>query len=107
MDTMLSDAKTIRKLYANNHSPNVLPQIIKNPTRINNPFWQYMIESGENPFHIRNKIGLKRGRTTGPIFTFCERFGRTITKLSDNRIVFIGGEHEDYYDVNKLSTFHG
>ncbi|KAK8098267.1 uncharacterized protein PG998_013753 [Apiospora kogelbergensis] len=33
-----------------------------------------------------------------PTWTFAERFGQTRTELPDGRVVFIAGEHEDFYD---------
>lgn len=33
-----------------------------------------------------------------PTWTFAERMGQTTTELPDGRLVFIGGEHENFYD---------
>ncbi|KAK7943715.1 uncharacterized protein PG986_012828 [Apiospora aurea] len=33
-----------------------------------------------------------------PTWTFTKRFGQTMTQLPDGRLVFIGGEYDDYYD---------
>ncbi|KAK4149685.1 hypothetical protein C8A00DRAFT_18659 [Chaetomidium leptoderma] len=46
------------------------------------------------PFCARDKLG-HRAFLEEPGFTFY-RFGRTETMLPDGRLVYIGGEHEDY-----------
>jgi hypothetical protein len=67
-----------------------------NPTKICKPFWKYMISHGDmNAWDAAKKLGL--GMQDRPIFCF-QRFGRTETILPDGRIVYIAGEHEDFYD---------
>ncbi|KAL2167997.1 hypothetical protein VTG60DRAFT_532 [Thermothelomyces hinnuleus] len=72
-----------------------------NPTKIDKPFWKYMISHGsEDAYSARVKFGVRPSPERWgqePIFCF-QRFGRTETKLPDGRIVYIGGEHEDFYD---------
>ncbi|KAL2150574.1 hypothetical protein VTH82DRAFT_7137 [Thermothelomyces myriococcoides] len=72
-----------------------------NPTKIDKPFWKYMVSHGsEDAYNARKKYDVRPSPERwgqDPIFCF-QRFGRTETKLPDGRIVFIGGEHEDWYD---------
>ncbi|MBE9002888.1 ankyrin repeat domain-containing protein [Nostoc sp. LEGE 12447] len=67
-----------------------------NPELMNIPFWQAMICDGRSAYtgkNIFNDIENWQDKA------WCyDRFGRTITQLSDGRIVEIAGEHEDYYD---------
>lgn len=93
-------SKKDQKSFYKHRSAQHVSRITKNPTRIQNPFWEYIIENGEDPFEIKKMYGLERHYSEPAIFTFAQRFGRTITKLPDNRVVFIGGEHEDCYDVS-------
>lgn len=72
-----------------------------NPTPIDKPFWKHMICHGDQQaYDLRKELDLWPTEEQGgpePIFCFY-RFGRTETKLPDGRIVYIGGEHEDFYD---------
>ncbi|KAK0623763.1 hypothetical protein B0T14DRAFT_517016 [Immersiella caudata] len=68
-----------------------------NPTRMNKPFWKYMIAKGDEAYHAYSMLDLDHPSCAGPTWCF-DRFGRTATWLPDGRIVFIGGEHEDGYD---------
>ncbi len=69
-----------------------------NPAAYDNPFYREQIRSFANAY-AGAKTWLEPGtaRDRGPIFSF-ERFGRSITKLPDGRMVFVAGEHEDSYD---------
>ena len=94
-----------------------------NPERMDLEFWKWMIQPPEpapssEPWHAREfGMILRDGRMKfrdgpakardlfgltseqcSPIWTFYQRYGRTRTELPDGRIVYIGGEHEDYYD---------
>jgi hypothetical protein len=72
-----------------------------NPTGVDKPFWKYMVSHpGLEAYDARKSFGIdpdpeRWGKE--PIFCF-NRFGQTETKLPDGRVVYIGGEHEDYYD---------
>jgi hypothetical protein len=72
-----------------------------NPTRVDKPFWKYMVIHGDKEaYDARKWFGIdpdpeRWGQE--PIFSF-SRFGRTETELPDGRIIYIGGEHEDFYD---------
>jgi hypothetical protein len=82
-----------------------------NPSVMDKPFWKYMISKGGSAYSTRQlflgKEDLaKEGEiedveypdwSFGPVWCF-DRFGSTVTKLPDGRLVHIGGEHEDFYD---------
>jgi hypothetical protein len=56
-----------------------------NPTKIDKPFWKYMIaRPGLDGYHARKKLGLMTldALNKGPVFCF-QRFGMTETKLPD------------------------
>ncbi len=68
-----------------------------NPENINEPFWEAMIRSGVSSWHATQAFSKYMNKPEKPVWT-ADRFGQSITFLSDGRIVLIGGEHEDYYD---------
>ena len=94
-----------------------------NPERMQVAFWEWMIRGGRTPFGTNNNshdqvpstaekgvrpkghwphearafFNVSHPDDGGPIWTF-ERFGATRTELPDGRIVYIAGEHEDFYD---------
>jgi hypothetical protein len=70
-------------------------------------YWEYMVRTGEDPFCVRQALGLdsngprcgREGSSPGADPDWCfQRFGMTRTAMSDERILCIGGEHEDWYD---------
>lgn len=86
-----------------------------NPTKIDNPYWKYMIARGEDEaYDTRRKYGITHSAYVvpeEPIYCF-SRFGRTETILPDGRVVYIAGEHEDFYDpdfyiYNDVVVVHG
>jgi hypothetical protein len=82
-----------------------------NPELMRMAFWEWMIRGGGDfadirrepkfkgfgPCHARNAFKALASREEGPVWTF-DRYGATRTTLSDGRVVYIGGEHEDFYD---------
>lgn len=94
-----------------------------NPERMQLAFWEWMIrgedvypveqegnlaEAGQmmrdgklksayGPYRARDLFKVALNREDGPMWTF-ERYGATRTELPDGRLVWIGGEHEDFYD---------
>ena len=73
----------------------------RNPQPLVNPFYIEQIRSFDSAYG-----GLRRLFGEGanphpwqlsPVFSF-DRFGRTVTRLPDGRLVLIAGEHEDSYD---------
>jgi hypothetical protein len=86
-----------------------------NPTKIDRPYWKYMIARG-NDWAYTTRKKYKMSAADGswlnyPIYCF-DRFGRTETRLPDGRVVYIAGEHEDFYDpdfciYNDVVVVHG
>jgi hypothetical protein len=94
-----------------------------NPERMRMEFWEWMIrgddqpplddgralgelgwniragklKSGYGPYRARDLFQAPANREDGPIWTF-ERMGRTCTELLGGRLLYIGGENEDFYD---------
>jgi hypothetical protein len=72
------------------------------PTKIDKPFWKYMVSSdGMTAYIARHKFRFPmrswERRERRAVFSF-SRFGRTETMLPDGRLVYIGGVHEVFYD---------
>ncbi|KAK3321672.1 hypothetical protein B0H66DRAFT_552413 [Apodospora peruviana] len=72
-------------------------QCTSNPTLMNKPFWKYMIAKGADAYSARKMLDIRDIGYNAPMWCF-DRFGMSTTWLPDGRIVFIGGEHEDFYD---------
>jgi ankyrin repeat protein len=68
-----------------------------NPERMNQPFWEAMIRCGASAYEARITFEDSGGNAARPIWC-AQRFGQTLTLLSDGRAIQIGGEHEDFYD---------
>ncbi len=69
----------------------------ENPTRLDNPLWASLVHDRINAYQVNKRFGYERLR--GARATWCfDRFGQTTTELADGRTIYIGGEHEDYYD---------
>ncbi|MGK7873956.1 MAG: hypothetical protein AB4426_11790 [Xenococcaceae cyanobacterium] len=68
-----------------------------NPSRMNNKVWEWLIRSRKSAYQATQDLNGPSSFDEGPTWCF-DRFGQTSTKLPDGRIVYIGGEHEDYYD---------
>jgi hypothetical protein len=93
-----------------------------NPERMRNDFWEWMIRGDQGalygspdfsgapvvtregapnapfgPHHARKLFKVPLDRCDGPIWTF-DRMGASRTELPDGRTIFVGGEHEDFYD---------
>ena len=68
-----------------------------NPERIVEPFWDAMIRSGVSAY-----VGAQICNPSNKIRpAWCaSRFGQSLTRLPDGRIVQIAGEHEDSYDAD-------
>lgn len=85
----------------------------QNPTPLTNPYWQWIVRHQLNPDqildvmpHLDEKLGEKRnyGESSPtdilpPLWSF-QRMGQSETHLPDGRVIFIGGEFDDYYDPN-------
>jgi hypothetical protein len=72
-----------------------------NPERVDNSYWEFMVRSGEGPFSVRTAFGDHRefacGMEADPDWCF-QRFGTTRTALPNGKVLYVGGEHEDWYD---------
>lgn len=66
-----------------------------NPEAMDEPFWIAMIRSGINAFQAQRRFGESN---RGSAVWCAQRFGQSLTRLPDGRIIQIAGEHEDYYD---------
>ena len=66
------------------------------PEKMNCPFWRAMVTSGATAYAARTSFDDRRTYDS-PVWCF-RRFGKSINKLPDGRIVEIAGEHEDHYD---------
>jgi len=66
---------------------------------LTNPVWVWLLDKNISAFLANDHFkGPDLIRTdSGPGWCF-NRFGRTLTELSDGRKIIIGGEHEDSYD---------
>lgn len=71
----------------------------ENPTRHDNPLWASLVHDRINAYQVNKRFGYERSSGTGATWCF-DRFGQTTTLLDDGRTVYIGGEHEDYYDAD-------
>jgi hypothetical protein len=68
-----------------------------NPERMAEPFWEAMIRAGVSGWEAAQALGLESSLDRTAVWC-AQRYGQSITLLSDGRIVQIGGEHEDHYD---------
>jgi len=71
----------------------------RNPEQITEPFWEAMVQTRLSAWAARYTFDDRPRGSDKPVW--CNRrFGQTITPLGDGRYVEIGGEHEDWYDVD-------
>lgn len=68
-----------------------------NPQRLRLAYWEWMVRQKHTPHTMRQQFETDPDEQTGPDWCFY-RMGATRTKLSDGRIICVGGEHEDWYD---------
>ncbi len=68
-----------------------------NPTRMDNVVWEWLIRSRQSAYHAAQELGGPGYSDQGPTWCF-DRMGQTATDLPNGRTIYIGGEHEDYYD---------
>lgn len=69
----------------------------ENPTVMNNPVWEWLIRTKHCAYSATEMIKGPSSMSVGPCWCF-DRFGQSLTTLTDGRKVYIGGEHEDHYD---------
>ena len=68
-----------------------------NPERMNNPVWEWLVRSRATAYDLTARLSERSALKAGPGWCF-SRHGQSETTLPDGRRVFIGGEHEDFYD---------
>ncbi|WP_444927640.1 hypothetical protein ACJJI4_07790 [Microbulbifer sp. TRSA002] len=68
-----------------------------NPQRVRSNVWEWLFHSRLSGYASTKKMNGPSPFDEGPTWSF-DRFGQSINKLPDGRIVYIGGEHEDHYD---------
>jgi len=69
----------------------------KNPTKIKSKVWEWLVHSKLSAYAATQRLNGPSSFDEGPAWCF-DRFGQSVTELEDGRIIYIGGEHEDYYD---------
>lgn len=70
---------------------------VANPERMDNPVWQWLFESKWTAYAATDHFQMGTAHDLGP--GWCNsRFGQSETYLADGRVVYIAGEHEDFYD---------
>ena len=98
-------------------TPSVFRRGVRNPERVGEAFYFNTILNHASPYDLRRTFDLKdlsqtdsynrylNAQTGKDIYEIPEmrlwnyhRFGTSTTILPDGGVVFIGGEHEDYYD---------
>ncbi len=68
-----------------------------NPTVLTNPWWAWLVHNRLNAYGANKTFDGPSPFSAGPGWCF-DRFGQTETHLPGGQMVYIGGEHEDYYD---------
>ncbi len=71
--------------------------VSENPTSLDNPLWHWLVRMGWSAYRANDAVGGPSAVAINPMWCF-DRFGKSETALPDGRVVYIGGEHEDYYD---------
>lgn len=71
---------------------------VRNPERMDFPFWKDMVRTGGNAYSARTKFEDNEPFTNPGVVWCFDRFGSSLTEIADGRFVQIGGEHEDFYD---------
>jgi hypothetical protein len=69
-----------------------------NPERIYEPFWESMIRCGISGYEAMQLFAPETRRKDRQPVWCAQRFGQSLTFLPDDRIVQVGGEHEDWSD---------
>ncbi len=69
----------------------------ENPQDMTNEVWKWIIESKLSAYWVNDAFRGPDSMDAGPCWCF-SRFGQSETALPDGRVVYVGGEHEDFYD---------
>jgi len=68
-----------------------------NPQKLKSNVWEWLVHSRLSGYASTQMMNGPSAFVEGPTWSF-DRFGQSVTELSDGRKIYIGGEHEDYYD---------
>ncbi len=68
-----------------------------NPTKFESAVWEWLFRSKLSGYGATERMNGPSPFQAGPTFCF-DRYGQSCTSLPDGRLLYIGGEHEDYYD---------
>ncbi len=68
-----------------------------NPTRMDNVVWNWLVKTKISAYQAAEEMKADSSLSVGPTWCF-DRFGQSSTAMPDGRVIYIGGEHEDYYD---------
>jgi hypothetical protein len=68
-----------------------------NPTRFDSPLWPWLARTRWSAYQANELLNGPSANNLGAMWCF-DRFGMSETLLPDGRMLFIGGEHEDFYD---------
>jgi len=68
-----------------------------NPQKLKSKVWEWLVHSRLSGYAATQIMEAPSAMQAGPTWSF-DRFGQSVTELPDGRTVFIGGEHEDFYD---------
>ncbi|MCC6488710.1 MAG: hypothetical protein IT364_14525 [Candidatus Hydrogenedentes bacterium] len=68
-----------------------------NPDQMNNPVWEWLVRSRLSAYAAGQMLQGPSSCEAGPGWC-CDRFGQSSTRLPDERVILIAGEHEDFYD---------
>jgi hypothetical protein len=71
-----------------------------NPERHDFAHWEWMVRTRFNAYQGREKHGVSRSSSRSSYDRdWCfDRFGTSLTRMPDGRLICVGGEHEDWYD---------
>ncbi|MBD9629362.1 Kelch repeat-containing protein [Pseudomonas sp. PDM19] len=72
-------------------------EVLSGPASLDNQTWHWLVRTHLSAFIANERFNGPSSYESGPMWCF-DRFGMSQTTLSDGRIVYIGGEHEDHYD---------
>jgi hypothetical protein len=93
-DDVPLDPAVTRELFLKWRSPRLGAA---NPEPMSNPVWNWLVRARINAYQATQRLKGPSALDAGPGWCF-QRFGQSTTRLPDGRVVFIAGEHEDFYD---------
>jgi hypothetical protein len=68
-----------------------------NPTLMTNKVWEWLIRTKLDAYFTTEQFGGPSPASAGPTWCF-SRDGQSETRMPDGRMIWIGGEHEDFCD---------